>query len=162
MEMSKFQYPRLDEAANEIRVITIWPGRFDDPIRIDITQRPLTPPPARNDSSLLSLEEINKTLPDESPWEAFNTLEGRILFINDDTGETSWSHPDSLVDPCLYDRESLPKTYAAQPAYEALSYTWGPQDPPSSVTVEAITMNSEHGESHQGLLTIGQNLDEAL
>ncbi|GKU06232.1 unnamed protein product [Fusarium langsethiae] len=161
--MARFQYRRLDEAANEIRVITIWPGRFDDPIKIDITQYPLVPPPIWNDSALLSLEEINKTLPTESPWEAFNTLEGRILFINDDTGETSWAHPDPLVDPCLYDRESVPQIHAAQPAYEALSYTWGPQISSSPVAVEATTTATEEFRcSYRGFLAVGQNLDEAL
>ncbi|KAF5232415.1 hypothetical protein FAUST_8743 [Fusarium austroamericanum] len=162
LDMTKFQYRRLDEAANEIRVITIWPGRFDDPIKIDITQCSFIPPPVQSDSGLLSLDEINKTLSDDSPWEAFNTLESRILFINDDTGETSWRHPDPLVDPCLYDRESI-QMHAALPAYEALSYTWGDQDPASTVAVQSINnLNEEPEHLHQGFLTIGENLDEAL
>ncbi|CZS85854.1 unnamed protein product [Fusarium graminearum] len=160
--MTKFQYRRLDEAAKEIRVVTIWPGRFDDPIKIDITQCPLIPPPVQNDSGLLYLDEINKTLPDDSPWEAFNTLESRILFINDDTGETSWRHPDPIVDPCLYDRESI-QMHAALPAYETLSYTWGDQDSASTVAVQSINnLNEEPEHLHQGFLTIGENLDEAL
>ncbi|KAL3595535.1 hypothetical protein FPOAC2_09876 [Fusarium poae] len=161
--MASFQYRRLDEAANEIRVVTIWPGRFDDPVKIDITQCPLIPPSTQNEAGLLPLKEINKTLLNDSPWEAFDTLESRILFINNDTDETSWSHPDPLVDPCSYDRESVPKVHAAQPAYEALSYTWGSQNSTSYVAVEAITTTNDGiVHPHQGFLTIGENLDEAL
>ncbi|RGP78892.1 heterokaryon incompatibility [Fusarium longipes] len=161
--MSKFQYRRLDETANEIRVVTIWPGRFDDPIKIDISQCPLIPPSDQNDSGLLSAKDINKTLPDDSSWEAFETLEGRIIFTNDDSGETSWTHPDPSMDRCLYDRESLPQIRTAQPVYEALSYTWGPQSSESYVAVKAITaLNEETQPPHQGLLAIGQNLDEAI
>ncbi|CAG7557454.1 unnamed protein product [Fusarium equiseti] len=159
-EMSTFQHQRLNEALNEIRVVTIWPGRFDDPIKIDISHHSLVPPTVDKNSPLVSIEDIRRTLPEESPWNVFTTLEGRTIFINNDTDETSWSHPDPLVDRRLYDRECAPEKNEAQPAYEALSYTWGHEIATSPVRVEAIGDGTE--PSYQRSLCIGQNLDEAL
>ncbi|KAJ4138561.1 hypothetical protein NW768_002404 [Fusarium equiseti] len=158
--MSTFQYQRLDEAADEIRVVTIWPGGFDDPIKIDISHHSLVPPPVDNNSPLLSVEELKKTIAEESPWDAFTTLEGRTIFVNSDTDETSWTHPDPLVDRSLYIPEAGLKEDAAQPVYEALSYTWGLEIATSPLSVEAIGDGTE--PSHRGSLCIGKNLDEAL
>ncbi|KAJ4019471.1 hypothetical protein NW766_003198 [Fusarium irregulare] len=158
--MSTFQYQRLHEGLNEIRVVTIWPGRFDDPIKIDISHHSFVPSSVDNNSPLISIEEIKKTIPEESPWDVFTTLEGRTIFVNNDTDETSWSHPDPLVDRSLYDREYVSENNKAQPVYEALSYTWGTEIASSLVKVEAI--GDRTGSSYQGSLRIGKNLDEAL
>ncbi|KAK8073450.1 hypothetical protein PG994_004349 [Apiospora phragmitis] len=69
------------------------------------------------------LSDIRRGLP--IPWLACETLEGPIVFFNDVTHETSWSHPDGPTTTTLGD--SLPESRVQ---FEALSYTWGsPEDP---------------------------------
>ncbi|OTB03664.1 hypothetical protein M426DRAFT_321590 [Hypoxylon sp. CI-4A] len=73
----------------------------------------------------LSPKEIRNTLP--KGWEAFETLEGRVISWN--IGEyTSWTHLDPSIPRDQYDRVDLVEHEHEQQfrsRYEALSYTWG-------------------------------------
>ncbi len=73
--MHHYKYLPLEDE-NSIRLMTVLPGKFDDLIRAEITHEPLVPP----DKVVLSVKEINRSLPQN--WEARETLEGRILFLN--------------------------------------------------------------------------------
>ncbi|KAF4423048.1 HET-domain-containing protein [Fusarium austroafricanum] len=156
--MSSFCYDPLNSAADEIRILTIWPGAFDDPIKIKISHSPLIPPPQK-DSTVRSVHEIRQTLPENEAWNVYDTIDDRVLFVNDDTRETSWNHPNSAISRNSYDREAVPNP-TAQPLYEALSYTWG--DPSSTTTVEVVEIPGQMQIQCQNSLKIGHNLEEAL
>jgi len=68
-------------AEDDIRVITLLQGRFDDDIRIQIehTQLPVPVDPA---SARRPIEELRKTLP--PGWSAEETLDGRYIFFREE------------------------------------------------------------------------------
>ncbi|KAI2607991.1 HET-domain-containing protein [Hypoxylon sp. NC1633] len=119
--MKLYKYTPLDSSTDDIRLVTILPGKFKDPIRIEITHAPLVPPVNNGKTERCSLEEIQKTLPED--WEAHKTLEGRVFF-NYQGAYSSWSHPDPDVPREAYDPINQANEQP-QLDYEALSYTWG-------------------------------------
>ncbi|KAI0429111.1 HET-domain-containing protein [Xylaria sp. FL1042] len=119
--MDPYEYLPL-QGESDIRLMTILPGDFDDPIRAEITHTSLVPP-EEVETTRLSVEEINRTLPKR--WKAYGTREGRIIFHNSETGLTSWIHPDPNVERALYDPIPARKIDLSVPVYEALSYAWG-------------------------------------
>lgn len=121
--MLPYKYTPLDVSSDEIRLVTILPGKFRDPIRIEITHVPLVPPVQGGKAERLSVKEIQRTVPES--WEVYETLEGRILFYDGYEGTTTWNHPD----PNLAHTVSAPlneEKGRSQLSYEALSYVWGP------------------------------------
>ncbi|KAM7194417.1 Heterokaryon incompatibility protein (HET) domain containing protein [Naviculisporaceae sp. PSN 640] len=114
-----YQYEDL-RTPEEIRLITIVPGDFDDDIVLRIFHDVLAPPPP--EPPRMSTMELEDTLP--PGWELDETRDGRFMFIDktDDTfWNTFWNHPDPTIDPSRY----LPPAFDLEPRYEALSYTWG-------------------------------------
>ncbi|KAH7148490.1 heterokaryon incompatibility protein-domain-containing protein [Dactylonectria macrodidyma] len=164
---------------DEIRLLHLLPGKFDDEIRIEITHV-LLKQPQEQQSTRLSRLELQKTVP--SGWEVFETPEGRYLFCydpEDDSGaesssedsnsdeaygdeddgdefQTTWVHPDPMMDPGLYVLESDSEIWAREPAFDCLSYVWGSQEDPEPGFVESAT-----GECI-GSFKLGQNLASAL
>jgi hypothetical protein len=111
--------------SQEIRLVTLLPGKSDEQISILISHATLQPP-TDHPQRRTSLEELQKTLPPK--WEVLETVEGRYLFSlegqKDEAGHdiTSWTHPDPKVDRTLYERtETEPSNHC--PQFEALSYT---------------------------------------
>ncbi|KAI1120293.1 heterokaryon incompatibility protein-domain-containing protein [Nemania abortiva] len=88
--MAEYTYKPL-RTPEEIRLVNILPGDFDDPILLEINHVHLVPPP--DDESRPkqpTLKELRATLP--SGWTVHETYEGRVVF---EKGlEASWTHPD--------------------------------------------------------------------
>ncbi|KAI1277039.1 HET-domain-containing protein [Xylaria sp. FL0933] len=159
--MRSYEYSPL-RSESDIRLVTILPGEFDDPIRAKITHEFLVPP-KDIESTRLSLEEIARTLPE--PWEAHETLEGRIIFVNYETVLTSWSHPDPNVDRALYDPVPAGEIDLSVPSYEALSYAWGPPEKNEIIEIVASRTKADTALSDSFLsrkLPITHNLELAL
>lgn len=118
------QYMKLDSEAAEIRLLHLAPGEFTDPVRFCLSYASLRPPdpPQRK---RLSLEEGQKTLP--PVWTVAETEQDRyrFLFEEDETENTTWTHPGPNCDPESWQslEELPPKGY--EPAFDALSYIWG-------------------------------------
>ncbi|CAM1511935.1 Fc.00g094480.m01.CDS01 [Cosmosporella sp. VM-42] len=150
--MSSYQYSKLADESVDIRLLTLLPGQPNSDIRITIHHTPLKAPPERTRQQL-PLKELRKTL--LPGWEAYETVEGRFIFENDEQNITSWTHPDPSVllssyDPLLDPTQSLP-------LYEALSYTWGTADSPQ--TAEVVP---QADSPISRTLRIQQNLASAL
>ncbi|KAI0120886.1 HET-domain-containing protein [Hypoxylon sp. NC0597] len=149
--MFRYKYAPLKSPSRDIRLVTILPGEFDDPIRIEITHAQLESHSQDNEPKRLSLKEIQKTLPED--WTAHENLEGRVIFWNHCEGYPSWSHPDPGFprDKCdlinQEDRKSKLK-------YEALSYVWGSSERcRTAIVVESREITG---------LRITRNLEEAI
>ena len=146
----------------DIRLVTILPGTFEDPIRLEIKLSTLKRPVPKK-SERLSLKEIRRTLP--LGWKAFEVLGARIIFSkqNDQAMLTSWVHPDASIDRDLYD----PQDFNID--YEALSYTWGANKFDVRATIENCVPFSEEMLQTKKVLTgnkrelfISRNLAEAI
>ncbi|WYZ35468.1 hypothetical protein EsH8_X_000115 [Colletotrichum jinshuiense] len=131
-----YVYKKLQN--DDIRLVKILPGRFDDVIRLEISHVPL-PPSLPIVSQRLALSELKKTLPPN--WDVHEARASyRFLFSykDPDTGaiiNTSWTHPIDTIAPSLYlELNEWRETY--EPKYEALSYTWSsPLDPETAYIV---------------------------
>lgn len=119
---------------------TIFPGSFDDPIRLSfrhvhlpIPEQDLIPLAVGSES----LESLRETLP--AGWKAEHTLEGRLLFWKEDGSESSWTHPDPTYsfDPARFSAQ-VPLD-PSLPPYEALSYCWGERYPEETIFIESKT-----------------------
>ncbi|KAI0811755.1 HET-domain-containing protein [Xylaria sp. FL0064] len=159
--MRSYEYLPL-QSESDIRLVTILPGKFDDPIRAKITHESLVPPKGI-ESTHMSVEEIARTLPEQ--WEAHETVEGRILFENIETTSTSWTHPDPNVDRVLYEQVPAGEIDLSVPSYEALSYAWGSPEKNDiiEIVVPRTTANTALSDSFLSRkLPITHNLELAL
>lgn len=135
----------------DIRLFDLLPGNFDDDIRISLYHTHLIKPTEGSDQlRRLSLKELSETLPTD--WEVHETLEGRYLFRQKSTGQTSWVHPSTE-----FRRESYEWWPGAQPSYEAVSYVWGDVQ-----TLATVYVDLEDGKESHGELYVPQNLALAL
>lgn len=131
--MVRYRYLPLDEKKNEIRLVVILPGRFQDPVRVSILHESLNIPD-ESATENISIEELRKALPPD--WEAFETLEGRTIYghvTQDGVYHTTWDHPipEFKTSGVRY-RDSI----TSKLKYEALSYVWGSSE--DQVTVEVV------------------------
>jgi hypothetical protein len=169
--MTPYTYADLDE--KEIRLLTLLPSRnFDDPIRITIAHVPFAVAAAwESHPKQPPLKAIRKTLPkdleigDTWRWNAYETLEGRILYSYwDDERDyyvTTWTHP-TLDESEVPHNDSDPGDLTAfEPTYEALSYTWGSAINPETAYVERQETTDDQIVS-QTTMELGQNLATAL
>jgi hypothetical protein len=160
---SSIQYVKLDEKSAEIRLITLSPGTFSDIIRCTIWHTSLKKPPS-SQRQRLSLDQLRKTLPPGRDADETEQDQYRFLFTEDQTQNTSWTHPDPNCDPALW--QPLPELPPAdfQPTFEALSYTWGPGENPEMALMEYICPDSQFCPNHGKPMTlpIRQNLAAAL
>ncbi|KAI1380165.1 HET-domain-containing protein [Hypoxylon crocopeplum] len=159
--MPRYKYTPLDPSSNDIRLVTILPGRFDDPIRIKITHHPLVSPVHDGKAKRLPLKEIRKTLP--TGWWAYETLEGRVLFANDDEDYTSWSHPDPDFPRDAYDAADR-EVGKSELDYEALSYTWGSPEDGRTIIVQSKPASTRRFKAmfRKRHLLIRKHLAEAI
>lgn len=141
--MKQYQYSPLD--GEEIRLVHILPGQFDDPIRIAIVHARLPPAPAAGANSQgrrLLLRGIRDALP--RGWRAYETVDGRVIYRNRHSKNTRWIHPDpnfrdtnaSTSVPTDDDNGILGH---GPPDYEALSYVWGSSSCSATAIVENYT-----------------------
>ncbi|KAF1829300.1 HET-domain-containing protein [Decorospora gaudefroyi] len=113
--MTLYRYGPLRTELEEIRLVHLLPGRFEDDIRFRILHSPfplpVTPPPRANNFPVDSFWTSVSW-----PWEIEETESGECILFNVVTGET---HTLQTATPSLEDALEY------QPRYEALSYTWG-------------------------------------
>ncbi|KAI1735446.1 heterokaryon incompatibility protein-domain-containing protein [Xylaria scruposa] len=172
--MAPYTYEKLDRNRDEIRLMRLLPGAFDDEIACEIFHSPLPPAPSVTQSFRMSLEEIRKTLPnpqssvmgvtseeiphgtipDPEIWSVGETLGGSYIFFHDGTLNSAvpstFEHPVPGFDRSFYIQPPPPEY---EPDFEALSYVWGsPLDP---VTARIFSETSTEPKS---TLSIGQNL----
>ncbi|KAI1410744.1 HET-domain-containing protein [Hypoxylon sp. FL1857] len=161
--MIRYKYTPLESPSRDIRLVTILPGKFDDPIRVKITHAQLDPPVQEDKPKRMSLKEIRQTLPEGC--KAYETLEGRVIFNTrneDGRWRTTWSHPDPSFPRDKYDPVDQGDAQSKL-NYEALSYTWGS----SKSRRTAIVEGSEPATGFRAILRtqrlrINRNLREAL
>ncbi|KAI0103035.1 HET-domain-containing protein [Nemania sp. FL0031] len=158
-----YEYSSLADETS-IRLVTILPGNFNDPLQINIEHKSLVPPDEIK-STRLSVKEIKRTLTEG--WYVYETMEGRIIFQHGRTWLTRWVHPDPKVDRALYDPIPDGRANLSVPVYEALSYAWGPPQKDETIQVVAPGTQAEQtslsGSLHQTrILRITRNLADAL
>lgn len=154
-ERKPYEYQPLDESKLEIRLVTILPGDYDDPLEITLHHVSLDPILPQAPSSVLSLEQLRATLP--PGWNAYQTIEERILFEGPDK-TTTWVHPDPNISPTADLHQ--PHDTGDVVEYEALSYTWGSLNRSAAIAVYGgLTSTAKPKPS---LLRVGANLSEAL
>lgn len=141
--MKQYQYSPLD--GEEIRLVHILPGQFDDPIRIAIVHARLPPASAAGANSQgrrLLLRGIRDALP--RGWRAYETVDGRVIYRNRHSKNTRWIHPD----PNFRDTNATTSVPTdddngilghGPPDYEALSYVWGSSSCSATAIVENYT-----------------------
>ncbi|KAI0469545.1 HET-domain-containing protein [Xylaria cf. heliscus] len=137
--MEEYQYEPLQDPKQDIRLVTILPGEFNDAIRIRITHHRLVEHEIESHPPRLSLKELQQRLPDG--WDMGETLGGRYIFEEPHTGLTTWTHPDPTLDPACYRPEEDARGYRVEPEYEALSYVWGSKENPERIAVEGSGRN---------------------
>jgi hypothetical protein len=155
--MEVYQYENLSLTAQEIRLLQLLPGDFDDEIRFTIYNVPMVEPKLNPRPKRMSLEKLQETVP--RGWTAMETLQGRYVFLRDNTNSehTSWKHPYHSFDHSLYESFNPDLYLDYEPTYDALSYTWGSPDIP-----EVALVGSGSFESSTQIMKIGANLALAL
>jgi len=162
--MPPYAYSKLDSKNHEIRLVTLLPGEFIDPIRITIAHQPfIVESEKRRPIPTLPTEEHRKSLP--PGWYVFETLEGRWIYnyMNDEDGSdySSWTHPDPSVPIEKSYEEYFVEMQALAPSYEALSYHWDSADDPVVAYVEESATVFQKSSS-QVTLQLRRNLASAL
>lgn len=149
--MHSFSYLPLDVEKKEIRLLTLYPGAFDDNIQFTISHEPFDV-----DVRKLSEAHVAASLQDTLPagWSAFETIAGRIIYnymeLESGLDYSSWEHPDSEV---IFDKRNDlgGSSDVVIPAFEALSYTWGSlQSPETALHCDPDNQITE--------FSLGQNL----
>jgi Heterokaryon incompatibility protein (HET) len=152
-----YQYTRLNTNADEIRLLTLLPGNFDEPL-VGLISHATLSIPKENKDGRTTLEDIRKTLP--RGWEAYKTLDRRYIFWEEATENTSWSHPDSSIDKSLHEGYVDDPDPDYEPRFEALSYTWGSLANPQILHIRTSAL--DHEASNTSSLQISRSLASAL
>ena len=153
--MAQYKYTKLDRTVGKIRLMKLLPGKFDDEIAFGIFHATLHPA-QKTQSKRLSLQVLQKTLPDPQNQFVGEVLDGRYIFIHWGARgiPNSFDHPIPTFDRELY---VAPPTLQHQPEFDALSYTWGnPKDP---ITARVVPQTPSKPDC---AIEIGQNLARAL
>ncbi|KAH7177097.1 heterokaryon incompatibility protein-domain-containing protein [Dactylonectria macrodidyma] len=124
--MASLPYRELDVARDEIRLLCLKPGNWDEAISFELFHLPLTTPTSGSPATRLPISALQEGFPDGHVVK--ETLSGRYIFGPDRPGSApcSWNHPDPDFDRALYDlAEDDPLLdHGSKLRYEALSYTW--------------------------------------
>lgn len=154
-----YVYHPLDKVQREIRLLHLLPGEYDDPLQIKIVHEPFFEVLKPQIMQRLSLKELQETLPEN--WKAYETLEGRYIFADKTSGNTTWTHPKPDFEKHLYDPPEVLDPYPDfNPRYEALSYTWG--DDAATQIVEVTDTRRSSSAFHSSELYVRPNLHVAL
>lgn len=129
--MPQYRYMPLSD--NQIRIISLLPGAFEDDICFSLTHVCLEPGEIVKTSKRLSKYELQNSLPES--WKVYRTLQGQFLFADDREVEVHEIHPNPEIDPELYATVGTPST-GGSVTYEALSYVWGSMREFESVFVQ--------------------------
>lgn len=160
--MPSYTYSKLDSTRNEIRLLTLQPGKVDSPIQITISHEPFKVANERRAWKVLSADH-HKSLP--PGWRsAYTVEETRIIYNygnNDGTDFSTWTHPDPEYRPSDKDKPYDEFTGCSL-HYEALSYTWGLIKNSDIVYVVEESGAELVDLSSADTLSIGSNLAMAL
>ena len=128
------EYEELDDDSRQIRLLDLHPGTSRDEIRFTL-RHVLLDVPKHVQRKRLTTAKLQQTLP--SGWVAEETAQYHYRFIFEDAEEnTRWSHPVADCDSRLWhELEELPPA-GFQPAFEALSYSWGSEQDPETAFVD--------------------------
>lgn len=153
-DLEFYKHAPLDNPSTDIRLVTILPGKFSDPISVEIRHTSLPhyhePPTNRT-----TLSQLRKTLP--GGWQAFETPEGRFVFCNRDSRwhRSSWIHPKFECNSLVPRLEATECPDTSVPYYEALSYCWGSKQNAEIVFVESCEEKTTGGgiviQTHENL-----------
>lgn len=160
-----FNYLPLNDAASDVRLVSIIPGTQDDPIRLILWHTPLLEP-ARSpvpQEDQISESDVQDALPPN--WVAVKTPEGRWLFEHEPTEFSSWNHPNPTFDSARLELAAGLPHGELYPHYEALSYVWGSNDTPYVAYIQTTSLpdgTTVFDESKWRSLKIGTNLGVAL
>lgn len=158
VDMATYEYQPLDHPEHDIRLLTLLPGSYFEPLIASISHVSLIRPP-KPLAERISLAELRLTTP--SGWTAYETVEGPYIFRDEESGRTSWNHP-TTGENFLYSFEDYPPN-GFEPCYEALSYTWGKEQCLSPLLIQqSFGDRYSHGRPALQELSIGRNLAEAL
>ncbi|KAH8587973.1 heterokaryon incompatibility protein-domain-containing protein [Bisporella sp. PMI_857] len=156
--MHLYEYSRLDLESKEIRLVTLLPGAFNDPIRVTISHEPFDVPNVRRIFRVFTADEKASLPPG---WSVHENYEGEIIYLYEDpynnTDCASWTHPVPHV-TINKSGVSILSPMATKPIYEAVSYVWGSVELLESIRVENGKSLGESSES----LDISKNLACAL
>lgn len=156
-----YQYRDLDPKVNEIRVVELLPGAYEETLRLKLRHVALAPRRARDGQSTkkVTREEIQSTLP--ADWVIRKCLDGRCLFERvkgyglEDSYETSWLHPVTGVDPNEGEKDDV--------EYEGLSYCWAPAGGEEVAHILKPNAPYTSGPAHSwGTIYIRPNLASAM
>jgi hypothetical protein len=131
--MAPYLYKPLQSAIQEIRLVHLLPGRFEDEIKFRVVHSPLPLPEIpRPKTRNIDIESIRSLF--VFPWTIEELECGDVILFNVGTGET---RPFDTV--IVSQEEAL----EYRPQYEALSYTWGDADISEPGHVEDCLESSE-------------------
>lgn len=152
--MTDYVYQKLQNK-DDLRLVTILPGRFEDVIVLEISHVPLLPllPTV---SRRMTLAELKKTVPPD--WDVHEARASHRFLFSHKSPETgaqvsSWTHPIDTIDSSLYAQPNEARE-SYEPKYEALSYTWGSPLHPETAYIATGTPSSK--------LSIRKNLASAI
>ena len=133
--MATYRYTPLDPDSKDIRLVQLHPGVFDDSIQISIITKPFLIPDAKP-VPVDRLAHFQRSVDayDRYVYMVFENLEGRVGFWNVNEGTTTWEHPDPTYSDARYDSGET-ASGVAEPAFEALSYTWGSDEDLAEVEI---------------------------
>lgn len=153
---SKYKYLPLVNNSTNIRVLNLLPGDKNDDLQLQFLLTTLPNSRPYKQDIRTSLEVTRKSLP--NAWVVREALDGRLIFHNKETDETSWAHPDVNIDSTLWKPNCVQSEF--EPDYDSLSYVWGLQD--NSGVVEVLHNISSQTERSAGFIAISRNLRSAL
>ncbi|KFA52244.1 hypothetical protein S40293_00623 [Stachybotrys chartarum IBT 40293] len=148
--MAPYKYKPLREELEEIRLVHLLPGTFNDPIAFRLVHVPMPlPPPVAPQKSNFQIDDLESLF--SLPWELVETKRGDLILFNVSTGEQR----------TVMAGAGLPEeTTEYEPRFEALSYTWGTDDVSEFAQVKDGV--AENGSGQVETLGLRPNLASAL
>jgi hypothetical protein len=132
----QYTFSSLANPSTDIRLVTILPGESADDICVRIDDARLIVPAQHESPTAMTRVDVQRTLPRN--WNARQTTGGDFIFLNRAAGINTWHHPDPQLDLRHGNR---PET-TFEPAFEALSYVWGPPEEVSGILIQSASDGS--------------------
>lgn len=154
-DVPRYKYSPLH--GNEVRLLELYPGKFDDDLKLRIFHQPLVVP--EEDSAVQAKRtrrEVEATLPEG--WEAYRTPEGRWFYWDLHSRRRTYKYPAYGNFPPSVAEDAVP---SQDRRFEALSYTWGDA---ARLQIHTVKVAEDFGNrnDHWRYLPIGESLDTAL
>ncbi|CZT43817.1 uncharacterized protein RSE6_03905 [Rhynchosporium secalis] len=151
MSEDSYTYKPLAEPASNIRLVSLFPGNGDAPIKIEFSQISL----GESSSSCRdgqSLKAARDSLPKD--WGAYESLEGRIIYVHKNaarTVSTSWQHPNVQFFQSFEEKKVDIKAGGNEVVYEAVSHIREVEDNPNR---DLFELNPENSKENTELLLV--------